>query len=54
MFTSQELQIIKAALDSITIKGSDAKVLAKLQIKVEEFLLSPDTPTQSPPEKKPK
>lgn len=54
MFTSQELQIIKAALDSITIKGSDAKVLAKLQIKVEEFLLSPDITTPDSTDKKSK
>ena len=39
MFTLPELQVIRMSLDHITIKGSDAKLLAELQIKVEQELL---------------
>jgi hypothetical protein len=46
MFTSQELQIIRASLDVITIKGSDAKILSQLQIKIEEFLSPPNKEDQ--------
>lgn len=35
MYELPELQIIRAALDIITINGADAKFLARLQEKVE-------------------
>ena len=35
MYELSELQLIRAELDSVTIKGADAKFLAQLQIKVE-------------------
>ena len=38
MYTLPELQLIRAGLDSITIKGADAQFLAQLQIKVEQQL----------------
>jgi hypothetical protein len=38
MYTLPELQLIRAGLDSITIKGADAKFLAQLQIKIEQQL----------------
>ena len=36
MFTLAELQIVRAALDHITIKGADSKFLTQLQLKVEQ------------------
>jgi|LauGreDrversion4_2_1035121.scaffolds.fasta_scaffold1282601_2 hypothetical protein len=38
MFTLPELQIVRAALDHITIKGADSKFLTQLQLKVEQKL----------------
>jgi len=38
MFTLAELQIIRAALDHISIRGADAKFLAQLQFKVENTM----------------
>jgi len=35
MYDIPELQLMRHALDVITIKGSDAKMLAKLQTKIE-------------------
>lgn len=35
MYDLNELKLIRASLDSVTIKGADAKFLANLQIKVE-------------------
>ena len=46
MFTLQELQIIRAALDGITIKGADAKFLAQLQIKAEQLLIEANKPKE--------
>jgi hypothetical protein len=38
MFTSLELQILRSSLDVINIKGSDAKVISQLQVKLEDLL----------------
>jgi hypothetical protein len=38
MFETPELQLIRAGLDSLTIRGADAKFLAQLQIKIESQL----------------
>jgi len=38
MYSLPELQLIRAGLDSITIKGADAQFLAQLQIKIEQQL----------------
>jgi len=38
MYTLPELQLLRAGLDSITIKGADAQLLAQLQIKIEQLL----------------
>jgi hypothetical protein len=35
MFSLPELQLIRAGLDSLVIKGADAKFLAQLQFKIE-------------------
>jgi hypothetical protein len=43
MYTIPELQLIRAGLDSIMIKGADAKFLAQLQIKIEQQLQVPAT-----------
>lgn len=36
MYELAELQLLRAGLDCITIKGADAKFLAHLQLKVEQ------------------
>jgi hypothetical protein len=36
MFTREELQVLRNSLDIIDIKGSNAKFLAALQIKIEQ------------------
>jgi hypothetical protein len=38
MFSLPELQLLRAGLDVITIKGADAKFLAQLQTKIEQLL----------------
>ena len=38
-FTANELNFIRQALDLVTIKGTDAKFLAGLQIKIENELI---------------
>ena len=43
MYELQELQLIRHALDVITIKGSDAKLLATLQTKIEDDIKSKAT-----------
>lgn len=35
MYDLNELRLIRASLDSVTINGADAKFLASLQIKIE-------------------
>ena len=37
-FTSNELNFIRQSLDLVTIKGTDAKFLADLQLKIENEL----------------
>lgn len=37
-FSLPEFQLLRAGLDSITIKGADAQFLAQLQIKIEQQL----------------
>jgi hypothetical protein len=37
-FTPNELQFLRQSLDLVTIKGTDAKFLASLQIKIENEL----------------
>lgn len=39
MFELQELQVLRASLDIIDIKGSSAQLVANLQIKVENEML---------------
>ena len=38
-FTANELNFIRQSLDFVTVKGTDAKFLAGLQIKIENELL---------------
>jgi hypothetical protein len=40
-FSLPELQLLRAGLDAITIKGADAQFLAQLQIKIEQQLHQP-------------
>ena len=47
MYNIPELQLIRHALDVITIKGSDAKLLASLQTKIEDELNSKSKPVKS-------
>lgn len=47
MYDLPELQLIRHALDVITIKGSDAKLLASLQTKIENELSSKSKPIKS-------
>lgn len=44
MYTLPELQLLRAGLDVIAIKGADAKFLAQLQIKVEQQLQEASQP----------
>ena len=48
-FSLPEFQLLRAGLDSITIKGADAQFLAQLQIKIEQQLQE----LSNPPLKKP-
>jgi hypothetical protein len=45
-FSLPEFQLLRAGLDTITIKGADAQFLAQLQIKIEQQL---QELSQSPP-----
>lgn len=47
MYDIRELQLIKAAIDVITIKGSDAKFVATLQDKLDDHIKSLATPPSS-------
>jgi hypothetical protein len=38
MYILPELQLIRAGLDSLTIRGADAKFMAQLQEKIEQQL----------------
>lgn len=44
-FSLPEFQLLRAGLDSITIKGADAQFLAQLQIKIEKQLQELSNPT---------
>ena len=46
MFSVPELQLIRASLDHISIKGADAKFLAYLQTKVEDLIQQETAPPQ--------
>jgi len=56
MFTTQDLSVLRQALDTITLTGKDAKYIASLQIKMEqelEKLTQPTVPNPpTPPTKK--
>jgi hypothetical protein len=45
MYNIPELQLIRAGLDSITIKGADAQFLSQLQIKIEQQLQQTPQPS---------
>jgi hypothetical protein len=47
MYELAELQLIRAGLDSLTIRGADAKYLAQLQTKIEEQIQQASTPPNS-------
>jgi hypothetical protein len=47
MYELSELQLIRAALDSITIKGADAKFLAQLQTKIESDIQEKTNPPKT-------
>ncbi len=51
MYTLPELQLIRAGLDSITIKGADAQFLAQLQIKIEQQLQQTSLPSTEVPKR---
>jgi hypothetical protein len=44
-FSLPEFQLLRAGLDSITIKGADAQFLAQLQIKIEQKLQELSNPS---------
>jgi len=54
MYDLPELQLIRAGLDAITIKGADAKYLALLQQKIEQQIQDAMQPpkTVKPADKK--
>lgn len=47
MYELSELQLIRAALDVITIKGADAKFLAQLQSKIEADIQEKTNPPKT-------
>jgi hypothetical protein len=47
MFDLPELQLIRAGLDTLTIRGADAKFLAQLQIKIEEQIQQASKPPKT-------
>ena len=49
MYSLPELQLLRAGLDALTIKGADAQFLAHLQLKVEQQLHEASQPPK--PEK---
>ena len=44
MYELPELQLIRAGLDALTIRGADAQFLAQLQIKIEEQIKQASMP----------
>ena len=51
MFDLNELKLIRVSLDAVTIKGSDAKYLASLQVKLEKAIEEISNPPKSNPKK---
>jgi hypothetical protein len=47
MYSLPELQLLRAGLDAITIKGADAQFLSQLQIKIEQQLHQSNQPPKS-------
>lgn len=47
MYELAELQLIRAGLDTLTIRGADAKFMAQLQEKVEQEIKKLSTPPNS-------
>jgi hypothetical protein len=47
MYELAELQLIRAGLDALTIRGADAKFLAQLQQKIEEQIQQSSIPPKS-------
>jgi hypothetical protein len=47
MYDLPELQLIRAGLDALTIRGADAKFLAQLQNKIEEQIKTASTPANN-------
>ena len=50
MFTINEIQLLRQSLDIITIQGKDAKLVAALQVKLEEQI-KPVIPEKTKPSK---
>jgi hypothetical protein len=50
-FSLSEFQLLRAGLDTITIKGADAQFLAQLQIKIEQQLQELSQSSPKPPKK---
>jgi hypothetical protein len=48
-FSLPEFQLLRAGLDTITIKGADAQFLAQLQIKIEQQLQELSDPSAKKP-----
>lgn len=44
MYDLPELQLLRAGLDALTIRGADAKFVAQLQTKIEEQIKQASTP----------
>jgi hypothetical protein len=47
MYDLRETQLIREALDQITVRGADAKFVAQLQIKLENQLQKLATPPKA-------
>jgi hypothetical protein len=47
MYELSELQLIRAGLDALTIRGADAQFLAQLQAKIEEQIKQASIPSKT-------
>jgi hypothetical protein len=47
MYDLPELQLIRAGLDTLTIRGADAKFLAQLQQKIEDQIINASAPPKT-------
>jgi hypothetical protein len=47
MYDLPELQLIRAGLDTLTIRGADAKFLAQLQQKIEDQIIRESAPPKT-------